>query len=79
MKLKSIHKISLECAMGNFSGLMRDSPELSAVGPFDQYFATNEFNCVLVEKATKGNSLFFSVMYLVYKLDWKTLLPKFSD
>lgn len=49
------------------------------MAPFDQYFLTNAFNCALLEKATKGNSLFFTMMYLAYKSDWKGLLPKCTE
>jgi len=47
--------------------------------PFEDYFLTNEYDCYLVEKATKQNSLFFTLMYLHYKDDWKAIIPKFTE
>ena len=71
--------MAFDCANGDFSGLIKECAELGTVQPFGQYFLTNEYNCALVEKATKGNSLFFTLMYLAYRDDWRSLIPKFSD
>jgi hypothetical protein len=79
LKLKTIQKMSFDCANGDFSGLVKECAELSVVQPFAQYFLSNDYNCALVEKATKGNSLFFTLMYLTYRDDWRNLIPKFSD
>ena len=72
--------MAMDAANGNAEQILKESPELSKLGVlFQNYMKSNEFNCVFVEKATKGNSLFFNMMYMVYKLDWKSVVPKFTD
>lgn len=71
--------MSYECARGNAAALIENCSELASCQPFEEYFLTNGYNSILIDKATRGNSLFFSLMYLTYKLDWKNVIPKFTD
>ncbi len=66
LKLKNLQKAALECAQGNFVSLVKEStdPELAQ---FDEYFLINGFNCCLLDSATKGNALFFAILYVAYK------------
>lgn len=71
--------MAYECANGNSNALTRECDGLAEVSSFDDYFLTNGYNCLLVDKATKGNSLYFTLMYLTYKRDWRSVIPKFTE
>jgi len=79
MKMKRIERISKECANGNFKELILNCDVLKEDESFEDYFLINNYNAYAIDKAVSGNALYFTLMYVTYKLDWKNLIPKFNE
>ena len=77
--MNRVEKISIDCAEGNFQSLFHDSTQFDQSLNFNEYFQNNDFNVVFVDKAVGGNSLFFTLMYVKNKLNWKDIIPKLDE
>ena len=77
--MRRIERISKECSEGNFDNLIKFCSVLEEGDNFDEYFQTNSYNAYAIDKAVNGNALYFVLMYMTQKLDWKNLIPKFNE
>jgi len=64
-----------ECCARSFS-IKGVSPELQN---FSQYFTGADYDAFKIDKALKGNSMIFTLLYIYNKLNWKNALPKVSE
>jgi len=45
---------------------------------FSEYFLQNNYDAFKIDKVTNGNLLYFTMMYVYYKEDWKTNIPELN-
>jgi len=77
--MKRIEKIARDCATGYYNDLVANCEDLEEGANFEEYFQTNAYNAYSIDKAVNGNALYFTLMFLTNKLDWKNTIPKFED
>ena len=74
-----IHKMGKDCTDGNYTELLKGCKEIPEDTDFEEYFNTNEYNTQMVNRATHGNCLFFSLVYLSSRLNWRSIIPKYNE
>ncbi len=65
--------------MGKYGELIKGCDELTDDCNFADYFSLNEYNTNMINRAVNGNCLYFTMMYLQYRLEWKTAIPTFNE
>ena len=79
MRMNRVQKISDECASGDFSSLTHDPSTFETGFNFAESFLQNVYDACLVDKALNGNVLYFTLMYIKNKLDWKANIAGFNE
>jgi len=52
---------------------------IEEIKTFNDYFLQNSYDSFKIDKANNGNILYFTMMYVFYKEDWKTNVPKLNE
>jgi hypothetical protein len=52
---------------------------IEEIKTFNDYFLQNSYDSFKIDKANNGNLLYFTMMYVFYKEDWKTSIPKLNE
>ena len=74
MVQKKISKLSSDCA----KGISTDN-NVKELQEFNDYYLQNSYDCLLVNKGVEGNSLYFTLMYTLYRYDWLTTIPQLDE
>lgn len=52
---------------------------IEEIKTFNDYFLQNSYDSFKIDKANNGNLLYFTMMYVFYKEDWKSSIPKLNE
>lgn len=73
-QMKKIAKLASDCAAGR---TIRDK-EFEMMNSYNDYFINRAYDAHLIDQHVKGYSLFFTLMYINYKCDWKNTIDNLN-